>query len=101
MNYDEQINGLVEELLKEVTERNLNMEDVQKKLLEVNKKIDEQQDFEREVETKFLADLQFMINQLNYSEVPEVRETAKKLIQLIYKHRLKYAQIRYLEESIG
>jgi hypothetical protein len=101
MNYDEQINGLVEELLNEVTERSINMEEIQKKLLELNQKIDEQQDFEREVETRFLADLQFLINQLNYSEVPEVRETARKLIRLIYQHRLKYAQIRYLEESIG
>lgn len=101
MNYDEEIKGLVEELLEQVMNRELGLEEVQKKLLEVNRKIDEQQELERSFESKFLADLQEMINPLNYSDDAEVRSAAKKLMRLLYEHRVKYAQIRYLEESIG
>ena len=101
MNYDEQIKGLVEELLEQLTDQAISMEELREKLAELNQKIDEQQEFERDIETKFLADLQLMVNKLNYADDPEVRETAKKIIRLIYQHRIKYAEIRYLEENIG
>ena len=101
MNYDEQITGLVEELLDKVRGRSAEMEEVEKKLEEINKVLDEQQDFEKEVMTKFLADLQELVNQLNYNEDEGVRRTAEKIIRLIYQHRVKYAEIRYLEEGIA
>lgn len=100
-SYDEQIKGAVEELLEQVMKRELKLEDVQKKLLELNRKIDEEQEIERGVETKFLADLQELTNNLNYSDDPEIRDLARKLKLIIYEHRMRYAEIRRLEEEIG
>jgi len=100
-SYDDKVKGLVEDLLDKVMNRDISMEDVQKKLLELNNKIDEEQEIERSMETKFLADLQELTNNLNYSNDPEIRELATNLKRMIYSHRLKYAEIRLLEEEIG
>jgi hypothetical protein len=101
MNYDEQITGLVEELLKHVEDHSISIDEVQKKLELLNKRIDEQQEFEKEVMAKFLAELQELINPLNYHEDPGVRDVADKIIRMIYKQRVKYAEIRFLEEGIA
>ncbi len=101
MDYDEQIKGIIEELLDNVMDRSIDIKGVQKKLLEINKKIDEVQEESRRAENDFLRELQEMINPLAYSEHPEVKRIADRIKRLVYEHKLSNARIKYLEENLG